>query len=79
MPVLLCRIVKDVVEGPSRNLLESVAHRIASATLFEFPQISAVRVEVKKPHVAVQGIIDYLGVEIVRHRKDMAGSSPGGE
>ena len=52
---------------------------IASATLFEFPQISAVRVEVKKPHVAVQGIIDYLGVEIVRHRKDMAGSSPGAE
>ncbi|XP_066390737.1 dihydroneopterin aldolase 2-like isoform X2 [Miscanthus floridulus] len=73
------RIVKDVVEGPSQNLLESVAHRIASATLLKFSQISAVRVEVKKPHVAVQGIIDYLGVEIVRHRKDMAGSSPGAE
>lgn len=73
------RIVKDVVEGPSHNLLESVAHRIASATLLKFSQISAVRVEVKKPHVAVQGTIDYLGVEIVRHRKDMAGSSPGAE
>ncbi|CAL5086848.1 unnamed protein product [Urochloa decumbens] len=71
------RIVKDVVEGPSQNLLESVAHRIASATLLEFPQISAVRVEVKKPHAAVQGILDYLGVEIVRYRKDKAGSSPG--
>ncbi|CAL5072839.1 unnamed protein product [Urochloa decumbens] len=71
------RIVKDVVEGPSQNLLESVAHRIASATLLEFQQISAVRVEVKKPHVAVQGILDYLGVEIVRYRKDKAGSSPG--
>nr|CAB3457880.1 unnamed protein product [Digitaria exilis] len=70
------RIVKDVVEGPSRNLLESVAHQIASATLLKFPQISAVRVEVKKPHVAIQGIIDYLGVEIVRYRKDVAGSSP---
>ncbi|KAG2636821.1 dihydroneopterin aldolase 2-like [Panicum virgatum] len=70
------RIVKDVVEGPSQNLLESVAHRIASATLLKFSQISAVRVEVKKPHVAVQGIIDYLGVEIVRYRKDMAGISP---
>ncbi|KAG2645216.1 dihydroneopterin aldolase 2-like isoform X1 [Panicum virgatum] len=70
------RIVKDVVEGPSQNLLESVAHRIASATLLKFSQISAVRVEVKKPHVAVQGIVDYLGVEIVRYRKDMAGISP---
>ncbi|WVZ65855.1 hypothetical protein U9M48_015153, partial [Paspalum notatum var. saurae] len=70
------RIVKDVVEGPSQNLLESVAHRIATATLLKFPQVSAVRVEVKKPHVAVQGIVDYLGVEIVRYRKDMAVSSP---
>jgi 7,8-dihydroneopterin aldolase/epimerase/oxygenase len=26
----------------------------------------------KKPHVAVQGIVDYFGVEIVRCRKDMA-------
>jgi dihydroneopterin aldolase len=59
-----------VVEGPSQNLLESVAHKIANATLLKFPQISAVRVEVKKPHVAVQGILDYLGVEIVRYRKD---------
>jgi len=79
VPVLLCRIVKDVVEGPSQNLLESVAHRIASATLLKFSQISAVRVEVKQPHVAVQGIIDYLGVEIVRHKKYMAGSSTGAD
>lgn len=72
---LLCRIVKDVVEGPSHNLLESVAHRIASATLLKFPKVSAVRVEVGKPHVAVQGTVDYLGVEIFRYRKDMEGNS----
>ncbi|KAG8057754.1 hypothetical protein GUJ93_ZPchr0002g24619 [Zizania palustris] len=59
------RIVKDVVEGPSLNLLEAVAHRISSATLLKFPQISAIRVKVGKPHVDVQGIVDYLGVEIL--------------
>ncbi|RWW68792.1 hypothetical protein BHE74_00023655 [Ensete ventricosum] len=64
----VCRIVKEVVEGPSRNLLESVAHVIANTTLLKFPQISAVRVIVGKPHVAVHGTIDYLGVEILRHR-----------
>uniref|UniRef100_A0A452XPY7 Dihydroneopterin aldolase/epimerase domain-containing protein n=1 Tax=Aegilops tauschii subsp. strangulata TaxID=200361 RepID=A0A452XPY7_AEGTS len=64
----LCRIAKGVVEGPSRNLLESVAQSIAGSTLLEFPQISAVRVKVGKPHVAVQGIVDYLGVEILRRR-----------
>ncbi|CAN6218735.1 unnamed protein product [Urochloa humidicola] len=63
------RIVKDVVEGPSLNLVESVAHRIASATLLKFPKIFAIRVEVKKPDVAVQGLFDYFGVEIVRYRK----------
>jgi dihydroneopterin aldolase len=71
---LPCRIVKDVVEGPSQDLLESVAHQIASSTLLKFPQISAVRVEVAKPHVDVQGTVDYLGVEIFRYRKDMGGS-----
>jgi len=63
------RIAKDVVEGPSRNLLESVAQSIASSTLLKFPQITAVRVKVGKPHVAVQGVVDYLGVEILRRRQ----------
>ena len=65
----MCRIVKEVVEGPSQNLLESVAHLIANTTLLQFPQISAVRVKVGKPHVAVRGTIDYLGVEILRYKK----------
>lgn len=38
-------IVREVVEGPSQNLLESVAHLIASTTLLKFPQVSAVRVK----------------------------------
>jgi dihydroneopterin aldolase len=61
--------VKGIVEGPSHNLLESVAQSIANSTLLKFPQISSVRVKVEKPHVAVQGVIDYLGVEILRCRK----------
>ncbi|KAJ1269607.1 hypothetical protein BS78_07G224200 [Paspalum vaginatum] len=63
------RIAKGVVEGMPHNLLESVAHSIAKSTLLEFPQISAVRVKVGKPHVSVQGVVDSLGVEIMRHRK----------
>lgn len=62
------RIVKEIVEGPPQNLLESVAQLIASTTLSKYPQISAVRVKVGKPHVAVRGPLDYLGVEILRHR-----------
>ncbi|GAV63884.1 FolB domain-containing protein [Cephalotus follicularis] len=62
------RIVKEVLEGPPQNLLESVAQLIASTTLTKFPPISAIRVKVGKPHVAVQGPVDYLGVEIIRYR-----------
>lgn len=62
------RMVKEIMEGPPHNLLESVAELIASTTLTRYPQISAVRVKVGKPHVAVQGSLDYLGIEILRHR-----------
>ncbi|CAL9026233.1 unnamed protein product [Prunus brigantina] len=55
------RIVKEVVEGPPHNLLESVAQLIASTTLKNYTQISAVSVKVGKPHVAVHGPLDYLG------------------
>ncbi|GAB2242414.1 hypothetical protein Droror1_Dr00019189 [Drosera rotundifolia] len=68
------RIVKEVVEGEPLNLLESVAHQIAVATFTKFPQISDVRVKVGKPHVAVQGQLDYLGVEIFRTRRTDAQS-----
>ncbi|KAK6126522.1 hypothetical protein DH2020_039756 [Rehmannia glutinosa] len=61
-------IVRDVVEGAPQNLLESVAHLIASKVLSKYPQVSAVRVQVGKPHIAVLGQVDYLGVEIVRQR-----------
>lgn len=57
------------MEGPSHDLLESVAHLIAMTTLIKFSQVSAVRVKVGKPHVAVHGSVDYLGIEIYRSRK----------
>ncbi|KAM7461522.1 hypothetical protein LguiA_029643 [Lonicera macranthoides] len=62
------RIARDIVEGQPQNLLESVAELITSTTLTKFPCIVAVRVKVGKPHVAVLGPVDYLGVEIVRYR-----------
>ncbi|KAK7860361.1 dihydroneopterin aldolase 1 [Quercus suber] len=60
------RIVKEVVEGPAHNLLQSVAQLIASTTFTKHPQIFAVRVVVG--NVAVPGFVDYLGVEILRYK-----------
>ena len=62
-------VAKEVVEGSSRNLLERVAGLIASKTLEISPRITAVRVKLWKPNVAlIQSTIDYLGVEIFRDR-----------
>ncbi|XP_014516178.2 dihydroneopterin aldolase 2-like [Vigna radiata var. radiata] len=61
-------IAKEIVEGSAQNLLESVAEKIAVMTLTDHEQISAVRVKIEKPHVAVHGPLDYLGVEIFRRR-----------
>ncbi|XP_020571244.1 dihydroneopterin aldolase 2-like [Phalaenopsis equestris] len=62
------RIAKEIMEGPSQNLLESVAHLMANTTLLKYPQIHAVRVKVGKPDLLLHGPIDYLGVEILRSR-----------
>ncbi|KAJ4897385.1 Dihydroneopterin aldolase 2 [Raphanus sativus] len=62
-------LAKEVVEGPSRNLLEAVAELIASKTLTTFSRITAVRVKLWKPNVPlVCSALDYLGVEIFRNR-----------
>ena len=60
------RVVKEVVEGPGRNLLEHLAEMIAHRVLGEF-DVAAVRVKVRKPEAPMKGsILDYAGVEIYR-------------
>ena len=60
------RTVRDVVEGPSRNLLESVVAAIAERILAAH-DIEAVRVRVRKPEVPMKGsILTHAAVEIFR-------------
>lgn len=58
---------KRIVEGPKAALLEHLAARIGDFCLQDERAISA-RVRIKKPHVAVGGVLDYLGVEIERRK-----------
>ncbi|KAI4346859.1 hypothetical protein L6164_007727 [Bauhinia variegata] len=67
------RIVKKVVEGPHRDLLECLAEQIAIRTMGKHPQISAVRVQVGKTNnVEVADSGYYLGVEIFRDRRNVS-------
>ncbi len=53
--------VKAVVEGPPLKLIEAVAERAAADILSRHPAVVGVRMTVRKPHVAVPGIVGSLG------------------
>ena len=64
----LYRLVKDVLEGPSRRLLENLAETVAQRVLDEY-EVDAVRVSVKKPEVPIKGsVLAHAAVEILRER-----------
>ena len=64
----LFKLAREILEGPSRKLLENVAETIAGRILDEYP-VAAVRVRVKKPEAPVKGsVLSYAGVEITRRR-----------
>ena len=64
----LYKVAKEVVEGPRRKLLETLADSIAQRVLREFPVESA-RVSVKKPEVPMKGSnLSHAAVEILRSR-----------
>ena len=63
------RVAKQVVEGEPTDLTETVAERIANATLEEHPLVEVVRVKVKKPNVRLgDTVLDGSAVQIVRRR-----------
>jgi dihydroneopterin aldolase len=65
----------QVVEVASRTfctrryrLVEAAAGAVAAAVLDRFPQVSAVRVTVHKPHAPIAATFDDVGVSILRQR-----------
>ena len=62
----LFRLVREVLEGPSHRLLESLAETVAGRVLDEV-EVDAVRVRVIKPQVPIKGsVLDHASVEIYR-------------
>ena len=61
-------LVQGIVEGPSCNLIETLAEKIAQALLGKFP-LEAVEVTVYKPEAPVKGEFQYFAVKIRRNQK----------
>lgn len=66
--VKLFDIVKHVIEGPPKHLVEAVAQDIADRVFDNLPLADTVKIRVEKPHVAIPGVLDGVGVEIFRER-----------
>jgi dihydroneopterin aldolase len=65
------KVVRGIVEGEPRNLIEAVAEEIAAAILTGFPQVARVTVTVRKPEVPMKGsLLDAAGVRITRSKAD---------
>lgn len=62
-------IVKEIVKGEPKNLIEAVAESIATELLASFPALVACIVEVVKPHPPIEGHYDAVSVRIKRERK----------
>jgi 7,8-dihydroneopterin aldolase/epimerase/oxygenase len=60
--------VKEIVEGPPKKLLESVAESIADALFEQFP-VHAVEIRVVKEHPPIPGVIRQVAVRIQRQRE----------
>jgi dihydroneopterin aldolase len=61
-------IVRETIEGPSRQLIESLAETIAARLLANFVTVGVaeVLVRVRKPDVNLPGALDAASVEIRR-------------
>ena len=65
------KLVRGIVEGEPRQLIEAVAEAIAVEILTNFPPVQRVSVTVRKPEVPMKGsMLDAAGVRITRSRTD---------
>jgi dihydroneopterin aldolase len=63
------KLVRRMVEGEPRHLIEAVAESVAAAILATFPAVARVTVTVRKPEAPLRGaMLDAAGVRLTRWR-----------
>lgn len=61
-------LVREVLAGPERLLLEGLAGSVADGILERFPTVERVRVRVRKPDVVLDPPVDYAAIVVERVR-----------
>lgn len=67
----LAQMAHDVVAGPPRQLIETVAGEIAESALERWSVLHAVEVTIHKPHAPIPLIFDDVAVVARRSRKNI--------
>ena len=57
-----------MIGPPHHKLLESLAITLVDAILAHFPPVQEISVRLRKPKVAIPGLLDYMGISITRSR-----------
>lgn len=65
----LYQVVKSIVEGPSVQLLETLAERIAMGVLQKFPLFHEVQIEVVKPQAPIPSFTGTVSIQVLRRRE----------
>ncbi|WP_129595857.1 dihydroneopterin aldolase [Anaerophilus nitritogenes] len=63
-------LVKEIVENKRFSLIEALAENITKEIFTSFPLVQKIHTIIKKPQAPVEGIFDYMGVEIRRKRNE---------
>jgi len=62
-------LIRDIVEGEPKNLIEAVAETIAKSLFEKFRMLNACMVRVVKPNPPIHGQYESVAVEIYRERE----------
>jgi len=63
------KLITEIVQSTSFNLLEKLAEELCSAILNNFDKVNAVKICIKKPEAPMEGSFKWVGVEIERTKK----------
>ncbi|MDK8763649.1 dihydroneopterin aldolase [Corynebacterium sp. MSK218] len=69
----LADVTADIVEGPSRDLIETVAAEVAETAMERFEILHAIEVTIHKPKAPIPRTFADVAVVARRSRKRMAG------
>ena len=73
----LCDVVREVSDGETFRLVETLADRVASEILARHAPVTCAVVKVRKPAAPIEAQIDWVGVTVERRRRWRIGLSLG--